>query len=117
MATRQSSRLKTKAEKDQGDYADEASESSEDEYADDQTPGPSTGAKRKGRAKSTSAKAASGSFSAGKAKASDANDQTRPEKKRRRGNRGALERILDMPYDLLFEIFGKLNPMDLLNLA
>ncbi|KAH6919141.1 hypothetical protein BKA70DRAFT_1249413, partial [Coprinopsis sp. MPI-PUGE-AT-0042] len=53
-----------------------------------------TGSKRKRRAKVSSAK---------------------PSK--RRGNRGLLERVTDMPLDLLFEIFGQLHPLDLLSLA
>ncbi|PPQ63633.1 hypothetical protein CVT24_004386 [Panaeolus cyanescens] len=32
-------------------------------------------------------------------------------------NRGALERILDMPFDIQFEIFGTLTPMDLLSVG
>ncbi|KAH6919143.1 hypothetical protein BKA70DRAFT_1394532, partial [Coprinopsis sp. MPI-PUGE-AT-0042] len=37
--------------------------------------------------------------------------------KRRRGNRGLLEKMTDLPMDLLFEVFGKLDPLDLLHLS
>lgn len=34
-----------------------------------------------------------------------------------RGKRGALKHLTEAPLDVLFEIFGKLNPIDLLYLA
>ncbi|KIK03753.1 hypothetical protein K443DRAFT_5082 [Laccaria amethystina LaAM-08-1] len=34
-----------------------------------------------------------------------------------RGKRGALKHLTEAPLDVLFEIFGKLNPIDLLHLA
>ncbi|KAF4614986.1 hypothetical protein D9613_003359 [Agrocybe pediades] len=38
-------------------------------------------------------------------------------KKRVRGTRGLLKGLLDMPMDILVEIFGHLNPLDLLHLT
>ncbi|KAH6919145.1 hypothetical protein BKA70DRAFT_42857 [Coprinopsis sp. MPI-PUGE-AT-0042] len=37
--------------------------------------------------------------------------------KRRRGQRGLLEKVTELPMDLLFEIFGKLDPLDIFNLS
>ncbi|KAF5330284.1 hypothetical protein D9619_006079 [Psilocybe cf. subviscida] len=40
-----------------------------------------------------------------------------PAPKRRRGNRGLLKDVVDMPLDIVYEIFGKLFPADLLTLS
>ncbi|KAF5330283.1 hypothetical protein D9619_006076 [Psilocybe cf. subviscida] len=40
-----------------------------------------------------------------------------PAPKRRRGNRGLLKDVVDMPLDIVYEIFGKLSPGDLFNLS
>lgn len=37
--------------------------------------------------------------------------------KKVRGKRGLLRQLTEMPLDILFEIFGQLNPLDVLNLA
>ncbi|KAF9473295.1 hypothetical protein BDN70DRAFT_925244 [Pholiota conissans] len=37
--------------------------------------------------------------------------------KRVKGKRGLLKMLLEMPMDILFEIFGQLNPIDLLSMA
>ncbi|KAF5318151.1 hypothetical protein D9619_012281 [Psilocybe cf. subviscida] len=57
----------------------------------------------------------------GKRKAADSNARSdlgqAPAPKRLRGNRGLLKDVVDMPLDVVLEIFGKLSPGDLLNLA
>ncbi|KDR81924.1 hypothetical protein GALMADRAFT_221811 [Galerina marginata CBS 339.88] len=40
-----------------------------------------------------------------------------PKAKRARGTRGMLKQLVEMPLDVLFEIFGGLDPIDLLHLA
>ncbi|KAI0332365.1 hypothetical protein GY45DRAFT_1335658 [Cubamyces sp. BRFM 1775] len=44
-------------------------------------------------------------------------DARRPARRAVRGRRGALKAMLEMPLDVLFEIFGRMHPRDLLNLA
>ncbi|KAG6849552.1 hypothetical protein H0H93_007500 [Arthromyces matolae] len=58
-----------------------------------------------------------------KSDASDINDATedvvikKDAHRRARGHKGKLSGLLDLPIDVLFEIFGNLNPFDLLKLA
>ncbi|KAF8965436.1 hypothetical protein BDZ97DRAFT_2074722 [Flammula alnicola] len=40
-----------------------------------------------------------------------------PQWKRVRGKRGMLKQLVEMPLDLLFEIFGRVDPVDLLHMA
>ncbi|KAF8810052.1 hypothetical protein BYT27DRAFT_7186905 [Phlegmacium glaucopus] len=40
-----------------------------------------------------------------------------PQVKKFRGKRGLLRQLVEMPLDVLFEIFGHLNPLDLLHVA
>ncbi|EAU81971.2 hypothetical protein CC1G_09157 [Coprinopsis cinerea okayama7 len=109
MATRQSGRLKGK---EIADYTEDLS-SEDDELAP--TGGPS-GVKRKRKAKEATPKQQAPA-KAGSSSTSNKNQALARPPKRRRGNRGALELLIEMPLDLLFEIFGKLDPADVLNLA
>ncbi|KAF8881929.1 hypothetical protein CPB84DRAFT_1791318 [Gymnopilus junonius] len=52
-----------------------------------------------------------------KRKTQDGNADGQPQPKKPRGKRGILKRMVEMPLDLLFEIFGRLEPVDLLHLA
>ncbi|KDR80012.1 hypothetical protein GALMADRAFT_242213 [Galerina marginata CBS 339.88] len=44
-------------------------------------------------------------------------DSKLPQAKKVRGKRGILKQLIEMPLDLLFEIFGRLEPLDLLHLT
>ncbi|KJA22478.1 hypothetical protein HYPSUDRAFT_139140 [Hypholoma sublateritium FD-334 SS-4] len=51
-----------------------------------------------------------------KRKALEDKDATRPVKKAKR-KRGILRQLMEMPIDILFEIFGHLKPLDLVHMA
>ncbi|TFK25800.1 hypothetical protein FA15DRAFT_668129 [Coprinopsis marcescibilis] len=76
--------------------------------------------KRKRVVKATSAgppKAGTSSAGAGDTTSAQTAQGQRPPAKRARGKRGVLQRLVEMPLDLLFEIFGKLDPIDVLQMA
>ncbi|KAF8162809.1 hypothetical protein B0H34DRAFT_295051 [Crassisporium funariophilum] len=47
----------------------------------------------------------------------ESNTDGKPPVKKVRGKRGMLKELFEMPLDILFEIFGQLEPIDLLHLA
>ncbi|KDR81923.1 hypothetical protein GALMADRAFT_276573 [Galerina marginata CBS 339.88] len=52
-----------------------------------------------------------------KRKSNDEKIANQPPVKKVRGTRGILQKLVEMPLDVLFEIFGRLEPIDLLHLA
>ncbi|KAF4614913.1 hypothetical protein D9613_003340 [Agrocybe pediades] len=52
-----------------------------------------------------------------KRKSASSQTKNQPPIKRPRGTRGLLNKILEMPLDVLVEIFGRLDPLDLLHLT
>ncbi|KDR81922.1 hypothetical protein GALMADRAFT_240234 [Galerina marginata CBS 339.88] len=52
-----------------------------------------------------------------KRKAKDEKADGQPQTKKVRGTRGILKQLVEMPLDVLFEIFGRLEPLDLLHLS
>ncbi|KAF6764670.1 hypothetical protein DFP72DRAFT_868880 [Ephemerocybe angulata] len=124
MSTRQSSRLKTKGkapvkyeEDSDHDYDVTMDEPSSSNGTPQKAPN-----KRKRKAASpavagpSSLKREEGASTSATTLVGVKNEDERPAK-RVRGKRGILQQLAEMPLELLFEIFGKLDPIDLLNLS
>ncbi|KAF5330282.1 hypothetical protein D9619_006077 [Psilocybe cf. subviscida] len=107
MSTRKSTRMSTRIAKSPNDHPavnDDNYLSSRGDNGDEEAP------KKKKKTKAGRKRKAAGTH----AKSDSAKP---PAAKRRQGNRGLLKDVVDMPLDIVYEIFGKLSPGDLLTLS